>query len=109
MPRKENSKPEKPARPQAARSLGVVNAEAIYKPVPPYPPTARELHVSGVVKVLIVIDKSGKVISARSIDGNPLLAPAAQKAAYQVRFSPALLSGIATEATGTLTYNFVLQ
>jgi periplasmic protein TonB len=90
-------------------SLGVVNGRAISLPIPPYPPIARPLRAAGTVMVQILIDESGKVVSAQALSGHPLLRPTAVKAAYQARFSPTLLSKQPVKASGVIAYNFILQ
>jgi protein TonB len=90
-------------------SGGVLNGKAISKPQPAYPPIARAARASGTVTVQILVDESGRVVSARAISGHPLLQQAAVQAAYQARFSPTLLSGQPVKVSGVITYNFVLQ
>jgi TonB family protein len=88
---------------------GIINSQAISLPKPPYPPLAKTVGASGTVIVQILLDESGKVISARAISGHPLLQAAAVKAAYQARFSPTLLSNEPVKVSGMITYNFVAQ
>ena len=88
---------------------GILNAKAISKPEPAYPPKAKAVRVSGMVTVQIIIDESGKVISARAVAGHPLLRQSAALAAKQARFKPTLLSGTPVKVTGVITYNFALQ
>lgn len=83
--------------------------KALSKPAPPYPPAARAARASGTVRVLVMVDGSGKVVQAHAITGHPLLRPAAVEAAKQARFAPVLVDGKATEVAGMLTYNFVLE
>jgi protein TonB len=89
-------------------SGGVLNGKAISKPQPAYPPIAKAARASGTVTVQIVVDESGRVISASAVSGHPLLQQAAVSAARNARFSPTLLSGQPVRVTGVLTYNFVL-
>lgn len=86
-----------------------MNGRAISKPAPPYPAIARAARASGVVTVQILVDEQGRVVSARAVNGHPLLQQAAVQAAYQARFSPTLLSGQPVRVSGVITYNFVLQ
>jgi TonB family protein len=88
---------------------GVLNGKAISKPQPAYPPIAKAARASGTVTVQIVVDESGRVISASAVSGHPLLQQAAVSAARQARFSPTLLSGQPVKVSGVITYNFVLQ
>ena len=90
-------------------SLGVVNGKAVSLPIPPYPSIAKPIKASGTVMVQILIDESGKVISAQAVSGHPLLRPTAVKAAYQARFSPTTLSKQPVKVSGFITYNFILQ
>ena len=90
-------------------SQGMLNGKAISKPAPAYPPIAKAARASGVVTVQIVIDESGKVISANAVSGHPLLQQSAVEVARQARFSPTLLSGQPVKVSGVITYNFVLQ
>jgi protein TonB len=90
-------------------SGGVLNGKAISKPQPQYPPIAKAARASGTVTVQILVDESGRVVSASAVSGHPLLQQAAVAAARQARFSPTLLSGQPVKVSGVITYNFVLQ
>lgn len=90
-------------------SGGVLNGKATSLPVPVYPPAARSARASGLVTVEVVIDGSGKVISAKATSGNSLLQQAAVQAAQQARFTPTLLSGQPVKISGVINYNFALQ
>jgi TonB family protein len=86
---------------------GILNGKAISLPKPAYPAIARSARASGTVVVQVIVDETGKVISARAISGHPLLQAAAVQAAYGARFSPTQLSGQPVKVTGTISYNFV--
>jgi TonB family protein len=98
--------PPPPVEKPNMRSLGVVNGIATSLPKPPYPAPAAALHVEGKVNVQIMIDETGKVISAKAIDGNPLLRQASEKAALGARFKPTTLSNVPVKVTGVIVYNF---
>jgi protein TonB len=98
-----------PEKPKTIVSGGVLNGKAISKPQPAYPPIAKAARAQGTVTVQIVVDESGRVISANAVSGHPLLQQAAVAAARQARFSPTLLSGQPVKVSGVITYNFVLQ
>lgn len=102
--------PQPPPRP-VARVIhrGVITSQALALPKPPYPQLAKQARVQGVVSVQVLIDESGKVVSSKTISGNPLLAGAGQQAAYGARFSPARLNDQAVKVSGVITYNFVLN
>ena len=88
-------------------SGGILNGKAISLPKPSYPAIARSARASGKVVVEVIIDESGRVISARAVSGHPLLQASAVQAAYGARFSPTQLSGQPVKVTGTISYNFV--
>ena len=91
------------------RVSNVLNSQALSLPKPPYPPLAKQLHIQGVISVQVLIDETGKVISAKALSGSPFLTVEAQKAAYQARFSPTLIGDQPVKVSGVITYNFVLQ
>jgi len=99
--------PPKKAEPPKTISGGVLNGKAVSLPKPPYPPAARAVRASGAVSVQVLIDESGRVVSASAASGHPLLQAAAVSAARQARFSPTLLSGQPVKVSGIITYNFV--
>lgn len=102
-------KPEiKPIKP-VVQSLGVVNGMAKNLPVPVYPAPAKAVGAKGAVNVQILIDESGRVVSARAVSGHPLLRPAAEQAAQRASFSPTFLSKVPVKATGVIVYNFIGQ
>lgn len=77
---------------------------AVKSKVPPiYPEIAKRMKVEGVVAVEATVDASGKVISAKSVGGNALLAPAAEDAVTKWKFE----SGAGT-AKVKVDINFVL-
>jgi periplasmic protein TonB len=94
-----------PVRPVSG---GVLNGQAINLPKPDYPDTARRMRATGLVVVEVVVDVSGRVISAKATTGPALLREAAERAAMQARFTPALLSGQPVKVSGTINYNFSL-
>jgi TonB family protein len=89
-------------------SGGVLNGSAIALPSPAYPDAARRMRISGTVVVEVVIDESGKVISAKATDGPGTLADAAVQAAIRARFSPTKLSGQPVKVSGVINYKFTL-
>lgn len=93
----------------SAISGGVLNGKAQSLAQPEYPQAARENHDEGLVKVRIVIDELGSVISAEAIEGPETLRQAAVDAAFKSRFSPTRLSGQPVKVSGVILYNFVRQ
>jgi TonB family protein len=99
----------KPPAPVRTISKGVINGNAIELPKPVYSAIAKAAHASGTVTVQVLIDESGKVVSARALSGHPLLQDESVKAAYRARFSPTLLSNQPVKVSGIITYNLAMQ
>jgi TonB family protein len=100
-----------PVHPPVPRviSKGPITGLALILPKPPYPQIAKQAGAHGPVNVQVLIDETGKVISAKAVTGNPLLMHAAQQAALAARFTPTRLGDQAVKVSGVITYNFVLQ
>ena len=91
---------------------GVLNGRALKLTQPPYPQAARRDYASGIVRVRITIDETGKVINANAIDPgafHPALVRASEAAALQSLFTPTYLSGKAVKVNGIIVYRFVAQ
>lgn len=86
----------------------IINGRALSLGRPEYPPQAKDLALSGTVFVLVLIDETGKVISATDMcQGPPYLSEASVRAARKSRFTPTKLSGMPVKVTGLIVYNFV--
>ena len=127
----ESTKPQSPTKPQSQQSPsptpqaqpqtsgesnenrpiegGIVNGKAIELPAPKYPPEARKAHASGQVQVKVIIDETGKVISAEPLFGPDSLREAAVEAAKRARFTPTLVAGVPSKVSGIIIYNFIAQ
>jgi len=101
--------PPEPPKPPKIISKGPVNGLAIYLPKPTYTEIAKRARVQGSVTVQVLIDESGRVISAKALTGSPFLTAEAQKAALQARFTPTTLGNQPVKVSGVITYNFVLS
>jgi outer membrane biosynthesis protein TonB len=71
------------------------------KITPVYPPLARQLNVSGRVKLEVIVGADGHVVSTRTIGGSPLLVGPASDAVKKRRYEPA-----AQESTEFAEFNF---
>jgi len=87
----------------------VLNGLAISLPKPAYPPIAKQARIEGSVNVQVLVDETGRVVSAKAVSGSPMLMHAAQEAALGARFSPTKLGEQAVKVSGVITYNFMLQ
>lgn len=87
---------------------GVLNGRALSLPKPAYPMGARERKEEGVVVVKVLIDETGKVITANDIcQGPPNISAASVKAAMKARFTPTKMLGQPVKVTGIIQYNFI--
>ena len=89
-------------------SGGVLNGTAIHLPPPIYPDAAKRMRTQGTVTVDVVLDESGKVVSAVASSGPAILREAAVQAALKARFSPTKLSGQPVKVSGVINYKFAL-
>ena len=89
-------------------SGGVLNGTALALPPPVYPEAAKRMRTSGLVEVAVVLDESGKVVSATAMSGPITLRDAAVQAALRAKFSPTKLSGQPVKVSGVINYKFAL-
>jgi TonB family protein len=109
--------PTPPAQPETAAQSGPVapaeggmlNSKALQLPAPKYPAEAKKVHAFGEVQVKVLVDETGKVISAEALFGPEALRQAAVDAAKLARFKPMILNGVAVKVSGILTYDFAAQ
>lgn len=66
-----------------------VNRKVIARTAPTYPEMARKMHLTGKVRVEIVIASNGSVTKARLIGGSPIFEKSAIEAVKQWRFEAA--------------------
>ena len=80
--------------------------DAVSLPKPAYPPAARAVRARGKVIVAVKIDRDGKIITAKAMNGHPLLRAAAEVAARSSLFKS---SDDATggEREARITYDFI--
>ncbi len=87
---------------------GVLNGMALSMPEPSYPSGAAA-RASGAVRVRVVIDESGKVISARPVSGRRRLRAAVTTAAWRATFPVTRLHCEPVKLVGVLVYEFTGQ
>lgn len=88
---------------------GMLNSKAIDLPKANYPAEAKQAHISGQVQVQVLVDESGKVVSAEALFGPESLRASAVEAAKRARFKPTVVDGVTVKVSGILTYDFVAQ
>jgi TonB family protein len=104
------SEPPPPPAKSLPKSIsgGALNGRALSLPPPNYPEAAKRARLSGIVTIEVVVDETGKVVSAQATAGPALLRDAAIQAALKAKFSPTMLSGQPVKVTGTINYKFNL-
>jgi len=88
--------------------VGSLNGRATKRVLPRYPTLAKQSGASGLVRVHVVIDEAGKVISIVRSEGPMLLRGAAEDAARQWTFSATAVDGKPSRLTGYIDFNFNL-
>ena len=85
---------------------GTLNGKETILPNPEYPESAKRNEASGKVTVAVLVDSKGIVVSARALNGHPLLQVPAVAAARKARFAPEKLIRQRSRTSGTITYDF---
>jgi TonB family protein len=98
-----------PTMPGQIRIGGAIMAQKLIdKPLPPYPPLAKQARIQGVVRFDAVIGRDGSVSNLKLISGHPLFVPNATEAVRQWRYQPTLLNGQPVEVVTQVDVNFTL-
>ncbi len=84
----------------------VLKGKPIDMPKPVYPRAASAAGATGEVRVKVLVNEDGNVVSATALDGNPLLAAAAEDAARKARFKPSCQDGRPVSVSRILSYSF---
>ncbi len=63
--------------------------KALANPEPQYPQIARQLHITGVVRVELVISADGTIKSSKILGGHPVLVDAVQRVIAKWKYAPA--------------------
>ncbi len=110
----ENAAPSAPSQASSVEEApplegGILNSTALSVPAPKYPAEAKRRGESGQVQVKVLVDETGKVISAEAVFGPESLRAAAVEAAKQARFAPAKKNGMPVKVSGILFYEFKAQ
>ena len=95
---------------KAASTATVFPAEILSKPTPVYTDEARKLRVEGEVLLEVVFEGSGKLRVLRLVRGlGHGLDEAAERAAKEIRFKPAVRDGQPADSMGVLHIRFQLS
>lgn len=89
----------------------IINDQAVklVQPAAPVTDDGRPVDLGGEVKVRVLIDEFGYVVSARIESGDNLLRSSAAKAALESRFKPAVIKGMPIKNMGIIIYNFAVK
>lgn len=90
-----------PKAPAQEASSELTKRKVKTRVLPEYPPLAKQLKVTGKVKIETTIAADGHVTNSRVVGGSPLLVPAAMDAIKKWRFEPA-----AKETTEVIEFEF---
>lgn len=88
--------------------VGSLVEYATQKVNPVYPPQAKTLRMTGVVKVEVTIDEQGQVAAVQNSTGPSLLQRAAADALRKWKFKPFTKDGQPVKAKGFVNFNFNL-
>lgn len=92
----------------APLAVGSLVDYATQKANPVYPPAARTMRTSGVVRIELMVDESGQVAEVQKTSGPSLLQRAATEAVKKWKFKPFVRDGEPVKATGYVSFNFSL-
>jgi len=70
-------------------AFGQSARRVVTNPEPVYPELAKKMHLTGVVKVMVLIAPEGQIKSMEFQGGHPVLIDAVQSALKQWRYAPA--------------------
>jgi TonB family protein len=75
--------------------------------VPAYPQLAKTAGITGVVRVYVIVDETGKVAQITASEGPMLLRGNAEEAARRWRFPPTAVNGKAVKLSGFIEFSFM--
>lgn len=88
--------------------FGLLNFKASKRVLPRYPPLAKQMGTSGLVRVHVIVDETGKVVQVSRTEGPLLLRQVAEDAARGWFFEGIAGPGPAIRFTGYIDFNFTL-
>ena len=88
--------------------VGSLISYATKQQAPIYPPAAKSMRASGIVKVEVTVDEAGDVTEVHKLTGPNLLQTAAKDAIRKWKFKPFVRDGQPVKAIGFVNFNFSL-
>ena len=75
--------------PSLAQKIGKSSRKVVSDVKPVYPPTLKEMHIGGMVRLTAIVLPNGSVVAVEVHGGNPILVENAVKAVKLWRYAPA--------------------
>jgi TonB family protein len=94
--------------PAGPLDVGSLIGYATKQQAPVYPPAARSMRTSGIVKVEVTISETGEVTEVQKASGPMMLQTAAKDAIRKWKFKPFVRDGQPVKANGFVNFNFSL-
>jgi len=88
--------------------VGSLITYALKQQAPVYPPAARNMRATGVVRVDVTVNEDGEVAEVQKTTGPTLLQTAAKDAIRRWKFKPFTRDGQPVKASGFVNFNFSL-
>src|SRR5258706_3337447 len=89
-------------------NVGSLIGYATRQMTPVYPPAAKSVRTTGIVRVEVTVDEKGDVTEVQKTSGPPMLQGAAKDAIKKWKFKPFVRDGQPVRATGFVSFNFAL-
>lgn len=96
------------SKPTGPIAIGSLLPYVSKQAAPVYPPAARTMRATGIVKVEVTVDEDGNVAEVQNASGPALLQASAKDAIRKWKFRPIMVDGQAVKATGFVNFNFSL-
>ncbi len=96
------------SKPTGPIAIGSLLPYAEKQSAPIYPPAARTMRATGIVRVEVEVDEDGNVVEVKSTSGPAMLQASAKDAIRKWKFRPIMIEGQAVQATGFVNFNFSL-
>ena len=89
-------------------AVGSLVSYATKQAQPIYPTAAKNMRMTGLVKVEVMVNEAGEVSEVQKTSGPSMLQSAAKDAIRKWKFKPFLRDGQPVKATGFINFNFAL-
>jgi TonB family protein len=78
----------------------------VHEVKPKYPESAKKAGIKGTVRLQIIVDRDGRVIEVKPLEGDPGLAQAAGDAVRHWRYKPVRLNGVPVQVDTRVELKF---